>query len=145
MRVVALLLASVALMGCGMLPSAPPDWVANREELPSCGAEDAGHRTYDAAARTCLLDAYRAGQAAELISTELTIEGDPITRYLRVHPDATIEIFVDSTRDTFGSGGWERVICEDLIPVAEINDPPDIFYPEEMMFLEELCVAVPVG
>lgn len=130
----AALLAAVVATGCGLLPPVPPDWVANRQPLPACGEEvralgEAG----DVAARTCLLDAHVEGRPAELISTQPTIEGDPITRYVRVHENGVVEIFVDATRDRFGSGTWERLRCETLTAV-----------PDETVFVESGCEELPV-
>lgn len=132
----AAVLAGVLATGCGLLPSAPPEWVVNRNPLPSCGEEvlEQGE-VGDVEARTCLLEAYQEGRAAELVSTFPTIEGDPITRYVRVHENGVVEIFHDATRDSFGSGEWERIRCEALIPAA---DPPG------QVFLENGCTQEPV-
>ena len=58
----------------------------------------------DAEARTCLLEAFEEGRGAELITTQTSVEGDPITRYIRVHENGTVEIFHDATQDQYGSG-----------------------------------------
>ena len=139
----AAVVAAVVLAGCGLLVA--PDWVVNRHPLPSCGEEvleqgEAG----DVDARTCLLEAYEEGLPAELISTQPTIEGDPITRYIRVHENGVVEIFVDSTRDRFGSSEWERLRCEMLVPVDDANDPPDLVFPADMVFVEDGCVPEPI-
>jgi hypothetical protein len=144
MRLVALPAAAL-LTACGLLPSAPPDWVVNRQPLAACGEEvlEQGESS-DAAARACLFDAYQAGRGAELITTQPTIEGDPWTRYIRVHDNGVVELFVDATRDRFGSGRWERFLCERLVSVEEANDPPDLVFPAEMVFVEENCRELPV-
>ncbi|MDQ2674284.1 MAG: DUF4362 domain-containing protein [Chloroflexota bacterium] len=122
-----------------------PDWITNRLPLTSCGVEDLGvERTFDADARSCLLAAHQRGSGAELISNVVSIEGDPITRYLRVHDNGVIELFVDATRDRYGSGRWERLRCDRLVPVAEANDPPDVVHPLEMVFVEDGCEELPV-
>ena len=145
MRSAALVLVAAMLSGCGLLPSGPPDWVANRLPLPGCGEEVIGQGgEFDVAARTCLLEAFESGDGAELISTQTSVEGDPITRYLRVHENGTIELFVDATRDRFGSGEWERLHCERLVPVADANDPPDLVVPDAMVFMEDGCETLPV-
>ena len=134
-----------AVAGCGFLPSIPPDWVVDRLPLESCGEEVAGHgEGLDVASRQCLLNAFEDGRGAELISTFTSVEGDPITRYTRVHENGTVEVFVDATRDRFGSGAWERLRCERLAPVAEFNDPPDNVMPAEYVFVEEGCESLPV-
>ena len=141
MRIAAGLLAAAVLAGCGILPSAPPEWVVNRQPLESCGEEI---DTLNAAARACLLEAFESGRGAEIISTQATIEGDPITRYIRVHDNGVVEIFIDATRDRFGSGEWERLVCDRLVPVAEANDPPDLVFPDAMVFIEDGCEELPV-
>ena len=70
-------------------------------------------------ARQCLLAAFEEGRGAELITTMTSVEGDPITRYIRVHENGTVEIFHDATQDQYGSGGWERLRCERLVSVEE--------------------------
>jgi hypothetical protein len=142
MRLPALLTTALALGACGLLPSTQPDWIVNRQPLAACGVEDAN--AFNADARRCLLAAHEAGTGAELISTMTSVEGDPITRWIRVHENGTIELFVDATQDAYGSGEWERYRCERLIPVAEANDPPDNVFPAEMVFVEDGCEPLPV-
>ena len=137
--------AAIILFGCGILPGELPEWVANRQPLASCGSEvlEQGE-SHDEEARLCLLEAYLAGRGAELISTEPTVEGDPITTFIRVHENGVIEVFVDATRDRFGSGRWERIGCQDLVPVEEANDPPDVVFTPDMVFIQEGCEELPV-
>lgn len=143
-RALATMLA-VLVTGCGLLPSTPPDWVVNRLPLDACGEEVAGHgEGLNVEARTCLLDAFEDGRGAELISTLTSVEGDPITRYTRVHENGTVEIFVDATRDRYGSGSWERLRCDGLVRVEAFNDPPDDVMPAEWVFVEDGCEALPV-
>jgi hypothetical protein len=118
--------------------------VVNRTPLPLCGAEEVGlEGTYDAEARACLLAAHLDGRGAELLTTQNTMEGDPINRYVRVHENGVVEIFVDATRDRFGSGEWERLVCQRLAPIAEVNEPPDLVFPADMVFVEEGCEELP--
>lgn len=91
----------------------------------------------------CLLTAFETGGSGELISTTTSVEGDPITRIIRVLDDGTVEMFVDATRDAYGSGEWERFRCSALVPVAEFNDPPDLFFPDEYVFVEDGCEPMP--
>jgi hypothetical protein len=117
------LLAAVLLAGCGLLPAGLPDWVANREPLPACGEERLVRGDTDVGARQCLLDAFRAGRDAELISTEAITEGREVTRYLRVRADGTIEVFTDSTRDTLrADAGWTRETCGQMLGAEEVRD-----------------------
>ena len=141
MRLSALVAAAI-LGACGFLPPTPPDWVTNRLPLDSCGTETP--EGLNAEARACLLRAFEEGRGAELISTEPSIEGDLITRYIRVHEDGVVEIFVDATRDRFGSGEWERIGCAQLVAVEEVNDAPDLFFPADYVFVEQRCQQLPV-
>jgi hypothetical protein len=53
-----------------------------------------------------------AGRPAELSVTRTTNEGDPVTTLYRALPDrAGVEVPIDATRDTFGSGRWSRTVC----------------------------------
>jgi hypothetical protein len=145
MRLPATLMLGALLVGCGLVPGPEPEWITNRLPLASCGVEEVGvEGGFDAAARACLLAAHQAGGGAELISTLTSFEGDPITRYLRVHENGVVELFVDATRDRYGSGAWERLQCERLVPVAEANDPPDTTFPDVMVFVEDGCEPLPV-
>ena len=138
------LAASALLAACGWLPTVAPDWVTDRNPLPPCGEEEVGAAGgFDREARRCMLDAFESGDEAELISTMTSVEGDPITRILRVHANGTVELFVDASRDRFGSGEWERLRCERLVPVEEFNGP-DLSFPPEQVFVEEACMEAPV-
>jgi hypothetical protein len=119
--------------------------VTNRLPLEACGTEEYGHgEGVDVEARTCLLEAFQEGRGAELITTATSVEGDPITRYIRVHENGTVEIFHDATRDRYGSGRWERLRCEWLVPVEQFNDPPDLVVPETEVFVEDGCEPQPI-
>lgn len=133
---IAPLLAVIALLaGCALVP-ATPEWVTDRRPLPACGVElVTAEGGMDGDARRCLLAAWEAGEKAELISRFTTADGDTTTRYLRVHANGFIEIFVDSTLDALGSGRWERLACDSLEPVADDEDP-------ELVFTEQGCEAL---
>ena len=143
------LLSAVAIVlsvlgGCsGYFASEEPDWIVNRLPLASCGAEaiDPSGTSVNVGARGCLLAAFQAGEGAELISTQATEEGDPVTRYYRVHENGTVEIFVDATRDRFGSQRWERYRCERLVSADDLN--PDLAN-EERVFVEQDCEELPI-
>jgi hypothetical protein len=113
----------LVVSGCGLLPSAQPEWVVNRLPLTSCGEEIVERGDTDVEARQCLLDAFRAGEGAELITTQATGQDGQVTRYLRVHENGTIEIFTDATGDPAGSGAaWERETCTQMLGADEVRD-----------------------
>lgn len=140
----ALLPASIAILAtvaCSPMASLTPLWVTDREPLPSCGDEFQDPLLNEAASRvrTCLLDAYRAGHGAEMTSNVTTMEGDPITTIIRVHPDGSVEKFIDNTLDRYSSGVWELHRCSSLIGADESARVS----PEEMVFIEDGCAQVP--
>jgi hypothetical protein len=99
------------------LPNAPAE-VANRSQLPSCGEEstmDGG--AFNLPARRCFWDAYLEGRPAEFITTQPTIEGDPLTFVYRVLGQGQVEVFVDQTFDMSGpdpTSNWIRLDCRTL-------------------------------
>jgi len=131
------------LAGCSGLSGADqPDWIVNRMPLESCGVETIDNgKSLNVEGRTCLLSAFQAGDGAELVSTSLTEEGDPFTTYYRVHENGTVEIFVDATRDRFGSQRWQRYRCDRLSPANDVN--PDLAN-EARVFLEQGCEELPI-
>jgi hypothetical protein len=62
----------------------------------------------------CILDAFAEGRRAELVRTWATEEGDPITEYVRVLGRSTVEVFQDSTSDSFDDSGWSHRVCRGL-------------------------------
>ena len=127
------------LAGCGVLPSAQPEWVVNRLPLAACGEEVVERGDTDVEARQCLLDAFRAGEGAELITTQTTGQEGRVTRYLRVHENGTIEVFTDATQDPTGSGTWERETCGQMLGADEVRD---VWVDEVFVLLN--CEAQPV-
>ena len=117
-----LMFLMLLLAGCGVLPSAQPEWIVNRLPLTSCGEEVVERGDTDVEARQCLLDAFRAGEGAELITTQSTGQDGEVTRYMRVHQNGTIEIFTDATLDPTGSGTWERETCTQMLGADEVRD-----------------------
>jgi hypothetical protein len=102
--------------------------VTDRRPLPACGVElTTEEGGMDADARHCLLAAWEAGEEAELITRFTTAEGDATTRYLRVHAGGFIELIVDATLDALGSGRWERLACDSLVPVADDGEAGLVF------------------
>lgn len=134
-RMATLLAVTVFLAGCALLPAAP-EWVTDRRPLPACGVElRTEEGGVDADARRCLLDAWQAGEEAELISRFTTADGDTTTRYLRVHANGSIEVFVDGTLDALGPGRWEWLACDSLAPIADDGEA-------DLVFTEQGCRAV---
>ena len=115
MRGAGMVATAALLTACGSLAAPTPDWVVNRNPLAACGVETLGaDLEYDEGPRTCLMNAYLEGRGAELITTQITGDGDPITGYVRVHENGVVELFIDATLDRAGSGTWERWGCEAL-------------------------------
>lgn len=107
-------------------PTGSPDdrayqqWL-EREPLPDCGSQwftwrfDSDASMVDFNHARCLRDASAQGSSGgEAIERFTTVEGDPITRYLRVLPGGEVEVFTDSTLDHLGSGRWHHATCSDL-------------------------------
>ncbi len=115
-------LGVLVLAGCGALSTAQPEWVVKRNPLPACGEEVVERGDTDVEARQCLLDAFRAGTGGELITTQPSGQDGQVTRYLRVHENGTIEVFIDATQDPNGSGTWERETCGAMLGADEVRD-----------------------
>ena len=59
----------------------------------------------------CLLDAFEAGRPAELYLVYHLIEGDPIREYYRVLGPGRVEVFIDSTADSYANQKWSHLLC----------------------------------
>lgn len=121
-------------------PSSMPAAVTDRAALPSCGVERAttqeGPR--NEAARACFWGAYLTSRPAEFVSTQLSVEGDPITWIYRVLGPGRIEIFIDSSQDRFAADrGWQRLDCTTLFTWPSATSTPE-FGPDGT------CVETPV-
>ena len=79
----------------------------------------------------CLLEAREAGDAAELISDALTLEGAPMRSIFRVRPSGEVEWWADLTRDPFGSGQWTRSVCGRLQTDHADPSVPPVHIPED--------------
>lgn len=140
MRLTIAMAVAAGLAACSWLGKAAPVWVTARPSLPACGEEGTRYgESRNVAARQCLFDAYQQGRTGELIVTETTVEGDPITRIIRVLGTKGVEVFADATHDRYGSGRWEAYRCSGLESVAANNSIPDNRVPAEMVFVEEGC------
>ena len=106
-------LIALVLPACSYTPSALEAW----REKSSCGRYENLNEPVSADQTRmdrCLLDAVAAGRPAQLTRTYATIEGDPITEYYRVLGPGRVEVFIDSTRDSFGSREWTHMLCEEV-------------------------------
>ncbi|WP_432534891.1 hypothetical protein [Kineococcus arenarius] len=99
----------------------PPQAFTDREPYPRCPpvtvAQGQASEEQAAAApwEACLLSAGAQRDGAEVRVTSLTTEGDPITTYYRRAPGGGgVEVFIDATADSFGSGEWEQLRCADV-------------------------------
>jgi len=134
MRLGGVLAAALLLLaGCGILQPAVPDWVVNRQPLDACADGVVEVDSPEArSGQACVLEAYRSGRGAELVTAGRMETGEPLTSYLRVHENGTIEMFLNLGDDPSGPGAWERFRCEELVanPV--------------MIFVQEDCEQLPI-
>ena len=111
-------LTGLAIVGAVIGPSVEWPWASPRDDgdLPSCGAVDLGPGTgaseVPADRAACLFDAAAERLGAELQVVSHTTEGDPVPTYYRHHPGVGgLEVMVDQTADSYGSGGWVVSLC----------------------------------
>ena len=97
---------------------APPEAFSSRAPLESCGVVELGQGEQ---IPQQAIDCMSASDAAELAVTSPTTEGDPIPRYYRV-TDAGLEIWTDSSLDTWSHGGWTHETCPDAVTIIQIGD-----------------------
>ena len=109
------------------LDTAPPE-VTKLASAEFCGSErfDGVLRSpgveVNEAARRCFLDRYRSDQSAVFVMSQNSIEGDPIVTIYHSTRKGDVALFVDATRDAFGSGEWESGTCEGV--TTEFPDAP---------------------
>jgi len=89
---------ALALAGCDLLPTAV-------DTFPDpCPDENFGQgEGYDRAARDCLWKAFSEGKAASFKTTKITAQRDPIVTRVVVRPGGRVEVFYDSSLDTFSN------------------------------------------
>lgn len=110
-----LALAALLIAACGVLQPAVPDWIANRQPLDACADGVVEEDSPEArSGKACLLEAYGSGRGAELVTAGRMETGEPLTSYLRVHENGTIEMFLNLGDDPGAPGAWERFRCEEL-------------------------------
>lgn len=98
-------------------PDTAPDTFVNRSTLPSCGTHATGIGPVPRVAIECFAGAVGSEAGAEYALTRLTEEGDPYVVYYRALPgQQVVEVFIDSTRDKFGSQQWRQASCTGYDP-----------------------------
>jgi hypothetical protein len=104
-----------ALGDLGVDLGAAPRAVKDLASLEFCGYERSQGsnraQSLNEAARRCFLDRYGSRLPAVFVMEQTSVEGDPIVTIYRSTPEGRVEIFVDATRDAFGSGKWEHQTC----------------------------------
>ena len=73
--------------------------------------------------RRCLWAAYQQDRPAEFITTQTTIEGDPITFIYRILPGGAVEVFIDSTQDAWSARTWLHLACRELALIDGPGQP----------------------
>ncbi len=71
--------------------------------------------------KDCLLSSDAQREGAEVVVTAPTTEGDPIKTYYRALPGGDLEVFIDTTADSFGSGEWRHVRCADIAALENLD------------------------
>ncbi len=99
--------------------SAPPEAVTQAGAV-FCGVEDVRpfesdgtNPIGDPAGRQCFVEAVAAGTDAVFVRSQPTVEGDPVVEVFRTS-GGQVTLYIDATRDAFGSGRWETVPCSGL-------------------------------
>lgn len=106
-----------------------------RTPLPSCGSYELGLEALPSQAGRCMTAAVGTTAGAELVLSRPTVEGDAVVTYFRALPGSTsIEVFIDSTKDKFGTRVWSRQMCGGF--VNERLDPRDCAEPTEFLARE---------
>jgi hypothetical protein len=87
---------------------------ATPASYPSCGTYwnkntpvTSGQRRVN----SCIIMAAREARRARAVAVLTTVEGDPIPTYVYARATGDLLVVTDSTRDKFGSGGWDRSRC----------------------------------
>jgi hypothetical protein len=114
-RLGAVLVAGATVLVLLDASSARPQ--ATPASYPACGTYWNRNTPVTPAQRrvnSCIVRAARDGRQARAVAVLTTIEGDPIPTYVYVRAKGDLLVVTDSTRDKFGSGGWERSRCRML-------------------------------
>jgi len=98
LRIALLLALGLAASSCELVTGAV-------DTFPEpCPDESLGNgEGYNAAARDCLWKAFSEGKAASFMTTRVTPDRDPIVTRVTVRPGGRVEVFYDSSLDTFSN------------------------------------------
>jgi len=123
--IVPTLAIALTLGACGFSPvgGAPAGGAfssfTDRTVLASCGELSLGQGEEVPADAWACMDA-ASDSGAELVVEMPTTEGDPILTYYRVGPGIDgLELFSDTTQDSFGPRTWSHEVCPDTVTVSE--------------------------
>lgn len=130
--ILAIWIGAFLAAGCTALQAPPEPWsdgapvvVRDRSALPDCGWETVrSDGDANVPGRRCLWSAYQEHRPAEFVTTQWSIEGDPITSIYRVLPGGAVEVFIDSTHDAWSARTWLHLACPDLVPVDVSSGQP---------------------
>ena len=114
-RVGAVLLAGASALV--LLDASSASSRATPASYPSCGTywnRNTPVTEKQRRVNACIVSAARNGRRARAVAVLTTVEGDPIASYVFVRGRADVLVVMDSTRDRFGSGAWERSRCRKL-------------------------------
>ncbi|WP_141206060.1 hypothetical protein [Streptomyces griseorubiginosus] len=124
-RLVAMAAVFLVVGGCGVLDDPVKDRWESRTEFSSCGEVRLaqGEEMQEQAVQeiACLRRALKSGEGAELKVAFPTVEGDPIREYYRLTPQATLEVYTDSTDDHYSDQKWSFAECYTPEWLAEIS------------------------
>lgn len=135
MLAVALLLAGCAVQPTPAAGPAPPPSIPEvGQGTRDCGTLILGQgQEMPADAVKCVVEAVEARQAARLVVTFPTVEGDPVTTSYAVAVDGRVEVTTDARADRFGSGRVERQTCTgptvqkgDVLSFATCSSPESV-------------------
>ena len=125
-----LFLAATPLLlgsGCGVFSDPVQEQWQSRDEYSGCGDVELtqGHQIKTQAKEQieCMRSALEAGESAELKVTAPTVEGDPVRTYYRLTPKGALEVYVDSTDDSFGSQDWSFTECDTATWLPGVSCP----------------------
>ena len=109
------LIVLLVLAGCADSGGKAPDLEPVAKLAP--GVKDCGVISLDqgekipASATACFVDSVQGGDAARLIVTQPTVEGDPIVVTYSASANGRIKVDTDTRADQYGTGRIEHQIC----------------------------------